>query len=66
MPSQEAIWPGEREPSHLDVEVANELPEPAFLSDFKRELLSSPKAKEKPKLMHLDLKSLVSNFHSAM
>ena len=52
--SSESNWPGERDPSRDDVQVANELPEPAFLSDFKRSLLSSSDASENLSLMHLD------------
>ena len=53
--SPESNWPGEREPSGHDVEIANELPEPAFLSGFKSCLLSSPEAVDNESLMHLDL-----------
>lgn len=54
-PYPDSNWPGEREPSRHDVEVANELPEPAFLSEFKKCLLSSPEALYNENLMHLDL-----------
>lgn len=54
--SHESRWPGEREnPTRHDVEVANELPEPAFLFDFKAALLASPEAAGCEKLMRTDL-----------
>ena len=53
--SAESNWPGERDPSHNDVQVANEVPESAFLSDFKRRLMSSCDASGNQSLMHLDL-----------
>lgn len=59
--SQEAIWPGDRNPSRHDVEVATELLEPAFLSDFKKALLAHPDAEDTRDLMHLDLKNCVSS-----
>lgn len=54
--SLESNWPGEREPSRHDVEAANHLPEPAFFTEFKRHLVSSPEALNNEDLMHLDLR----------
>ena len=48
-------WPGEREPSRDDVEVANETPEAAFFSEFKSCLLSDPEAFGNESLMNLEL-----------
>lgn len=53
--SPESNWPGEREPSCHDVQVAAELPDSAFLSDLKISLLSSSDAADNQNLMHLDL-----------
>lgn len=52
--------PGERHPSRHDVETASELPEPAFLSDFKRALFASPDAVDRQDLMHLDFRTDVN------
>ncbi|KAH8815295.1 hypothetical protein F5884DRAFT_172944 [Xylogone sp. PMI_703] len=57
--SQASNWPGEREPSHQDVASANELPDPALLSDFKRALLTSGDAAGCEQLLHIDPKSQV-------
>lgn len=54
-PPLESSWPGEREPSIHDVQVANESPEPAFLAAFKRSILASSEAAGNQSLMHLDL-----------
>ena len=59
MTSQESSWPAERDPSRLDVELANELPKPDVLSDFKRALLSSEHASGNQKLMHIALSNEV-------
>ena len=48
-------WPGEREPSCTDVEIANETPEAAWFSDFKSCLLSDPEAVGDDNLMQLEL-----------
>lgn len=53
--SPESSWPGERDASRRDVEVANEIPEPGLLSDFKRALLASPDALGIDRLMHMEL-----------
>lgn len=58
--SQELIWPGERDPSSLDVEQANELPEASFMSDFKKALCEHHDASRVENLMHLDLRNTVS------
>ncbi|KAK5704472.1 hypothetical protein LTR17_021854 [Elasticomyces elasticus] len=50
-------WPGEREPSHRDVEAASEVPESAWLSDFKVCLMASEDAQDVEDLMHLDLRA---------
>ena len=57
--SQRSSWPGERDPSRLDVEIANELPKPDVLCDFKKALLSSQHASENLRLMHLQLNTEV-------
>lgn len=62
--SPQATWPGERHPSHLDVELANESLEPNFLGNFKRALLSSPAALNNEDLVHVTLEN-VSNIHSS-
>lgn len=49
-------WPGEREPSHGDVEAASQVPESAWLSDFKACLMASEDAADVEDLMHLDLR----------
>lgn len=54
--SQNSNWPGERDPSHQDVASANEIPDPALLSDFKRTLISSGDVARSEKLLHMDLK----------
>ncbi|CRG82907.1 hypothetical protein PISL3812_00254 [Talaromyces islandicus] len=53
--TSESNWPGEREPSSYDVQIANELPSAAFLSDFKAALLASSDAAGNQNLMCLDL-----------
>lgn len=54
--SHESRWPGEREnPTRHDVEVANELPAPSFLSEFKTMLAASPEAADAQTLMYTDL-----------
>jgi hypothetical protein len=60
MTSQQSSWPGERYPSHRDVEVANESLEPGFLQDFKRALLASSAAQNNQALMHTSLANVVS------
>lgn len=57
--SPDSSWPGERDASRRDVEVANEIPEPGLLSDFKRALLASPEAVGMDRLMHVELGSRV-------
>jgi len=49
-------WPGEREPSYRDVEAASQVPEAAWLSDFRACLMASEDALGVQDLMHLDLK----------
>jgi len=61
--SPESSWPGERDASRRDVEVANEIPEPGLLSDFKRALLASPDALNIDRLMHMELGSRVNESH---
>jgi hypothetical protein len=61
--SPESSWPGERDASRRDVEVANEIPEPGLLSDFKRALLASPDALGIDRLMHMELGGRVNAFH---
>ncbi|MCJ1471563.1 hypothetical protein MMC13_000203 [Lambiella insularis] len=39
-------WPGERQPTRLDVEDANKVPEPTFLRDFKQALIASDIARD--------------------
>lgn len=58
--SPESSWPGERDASRRDVEVANEIPEPGLLSDFKRALLASPDAAGTDCLMHMELGNRVN------
>jgi hypothetical protein len=53
-------WPGERNPSHLDVASASERPDPALISDFKRVLLASEDAVGVQPLVTLDLQDRVS------
>ena len=53
--SHSSSWPGERDPSQLDVEQANELPKPDVLSDFRKALLSSQHARGNLRLMHVQL-----------
>lgn len=60
--SPQPTWPGERYPSHLDVELANESLEPNFLGNFKRALLSSPAALNNEDLVHVTLEN-VNNIH---
>lgn len=50
-------WPGEREPAHDDVAEASDVPEPAYLSEFKSCLLADLEAQDQgyEDLMHLDL-----------
>lgn len=48
-------WPGERDPSRKDVEEANDVPEPAWLSEFKGCLLADSEIQHNEPLMHLDL-----------
>ena len=62
--SQEQIWPGENNPSRDDVEVAMELPEPAFLSNFNKSALLSQEAMGVQNLMHLDVELDVSHKRS--
>lgn len=61
MSPSETNWPGEREPSRDDVEVANEIPGAAFFSEFKNCLLSDPEAVGDENLMNLDLNVRKSN-----
>ncbi|CAM1509684.1 Fc.00g000190.m01.CDS01 [Cosmosporella sp. VM-42] len=49
-------WPGERDPSHRDVASANERPDPALISNFKRVLLASDDAIGTQKLLRMNLK----------
>lgn len=60
--SPESSWPGERDASRRDVEVANEIPEPGLLSDFKRALLASADALSIDRLMHMELGSRVNEY----
>ncbi|KAL6241049.1 hypothetical protein RBB50_011952 [Rhinocladiella similis] len=53
--SQEMMLPDERTPSRRDVEVANEIPEPAFLAAFKKALLADLGGLETENLLHMDL-----------
>ncbi len=53
--SSQSSWPGEREPARHDVEVAHELPESAFLLEFKSCIMSDSEALGNESLMHLDL-----------
>ena len=57
--SPESSWPGERDASRRDVELANEIPEPALLSDFKRSLLASQDAVGVDRLLHMELSTPV-------
>ena len=52
-------WPGEREPSRDDVEVANETPGAAWFSEFKSCLLSDPEAFGDEDLMKLELNACI-------
>lgn len=58
--SQEMMLPDERTPSRRDVEVANEIPEPAFLAAFKKALLADLGGLETENLLHMDLTADVS------
>lgn len=39
-------WPGERDPTRLDVEDAHKVPEPTFLRDFKQALIAKDIARD--------------------
>ncbi len=39
-------WPGERDPTRLDVEDAHKVPEPTFLRDFKEALFARDIARD--------------------
>ena len=57
----ESSWPGERIPSRYDVASANEIPDTEFVSAFKNALFSSSDAAGCQDLMHMDLRSHVSD-----
>lgn len=59
MASQELILPGENDPSGHDVAAANETPQPALLTNFKKSLLASQEAKGNQNLIHADFKFTV-------
>lgn len=64
-PSQRPVqegssWPGERNPSPRDVEIANESLDPGFLNTFKNNLLASSAAQNNDNLMHVQLQNMVS------
>lgn len=49
-------WLAEREPSHNDVEDASQIPERAWLTDFRTCLLASEDAIGTEQLLHIDLR----------